>query len=240
MSAATLNVQAPALATAYAPGRRRSPRALGVALAFHAVAAWGVVQLDAVREVVLDAAPLVVQIVGAEAPAAAAPPPSLPPPPKTVALPPPPLATLPVVTVEASPTPLPPVVATPAPSPAPAAVTAPSTATAAVAAAPLAPAPVAAAPRQIPPSAIQYVVAPSPEYPRASRRLRETGRVVVRAYISEAGMPERVQVDKSSGFPLLDEAALAAVRKARFKPWLDNGQATAGWALVPLSFDLDT
>ena len=37
-----------------------------------------------------------------------------------------------------------------------------------------------------------------------------------------------------------DLVALAAVRKTRFKPWLDNGLASAGWALVPLSFDLDT
>ena len=45
---------------------------------------------------------------------------------------------------------------------------------------------------------------------------------------------------RSSGFARLDEAAIAAVLKARFRPYSDNGQPLAGWALVPLSFDLQT
>ena len=47
------------------------------------------------------------------------------------------------------------------------------------------------------------------------------------------------QVDRSSGHPRLDEAVLAAVRQARFKPYTENGQAVSGWALVPLEFELE-
>jgi len=59
----------------------------------------------------------------------------------------------------------------------------------------------------------------------------------VRVYIDTAGLPQDVQVGISSGFARLDEAALAAVRKARFKPYTENGQPAAGWAVVPANFE---
>lgn len=96
-----------------------------------------------------------------------------------------------------------------------------------------------APPKLIPASAVQYLVPPQLEYPRISRRLRETGKAVVRVYIDEAGLPQQVQVSKSTGSSALDEAALNAVRKARFKPYTENGQPTPGWAFIPLSFDLE-
>jgi protein TonB len=80
---------------------------------------------------------------------------------------------------------------------------------------------------------------PPIEYPRASRKLREAGRVIVRVYVDEAGMPRVTQVKRSSGFVRLDDAALEAVQKARFKPYIEHGMAVAGWALIPLDFDLE-
>ena len=84
---------------------------------------------------------------------------------------------------------------------------------------------------------MQYLVKPPLEYPRASARLRESGTVTVRAFIDENGIPRDVQVAKSSGFARLNEAAVAAVRQARFKPYVENGRPTAGWAFIPLVFD---
>jgi protein TonB len=94
-------------------------------------------------------------------------------------------------------------------------------------------------PKVIPASAVQYLVAPVVEYPRLSRRGREEGRVMVRVWIDEAGVPRTVQVSQSSGHPRLDEAAVAAVQTARFKPCSENGQPTAGWAYTPIDFDLE-
>ncbi len=99
---------------------------------------------------------------------------------------------------------------------------------------------VTAVPPTIPPEAIQYLVPPPLEYPRASRKLRETGRVLVRVLVDEAGMPRQAQIRTSSGHARLDAAALDAVHKARFKPYFDNGRPTAGWALIPFDFTLDT
>ena len=86
---------------------------------------------------------------------------------------------------------------------------------------------------------MQYLEPPVLEYPRASRRFNEAGRVMVRVYIDEAGMPRTVQVSQSSGFARLDDAALAAMKKARFKPYTENGRPTAGWAPAPIDFELE-
>ena len=95
-------------------------------------------------------------------------------------------------------------------------------------------------PKIIPASAVQYLGEPPvPEYPRLSIRAGETGRVMLRIYIDEAGLPRSVQVEKSSGHVRLDEAGAAAMKKARFKPYTENGQPVAGWAFVPLDFALE-
>jgi protein TonB len=86
---------------------------------------------------------------------------------------------------------------------------------------------------------VQYLELPAPEYPRLAKRNAESGRVMVRVYIDVAGMPRNVQVSTSSGFARLDEAAVSAVQKARFKPYTENGQPTAGWTYVPINFELE-
>ena len=113
-------------------------------------------------------------------------------------------------------------------------------ATAVIAAAPAPPEPPPAPqPKVIPASAVQYLEPIELEYPRLSRKLGETGRVLIRIFIDEAGLAKNVQVNRSSGHPRLDEAALSAVQKARFKPYTENGRAVAGWAFIPLEFELE-
>ncbi|XVJ71627.1 MAG: energy transducer TonB [Rhizobacter sp.] len=104
-----------------------------------------------------------------------------------------------------------------------------------IALAPLQPAP----PKLIPPSMVRYIEPPTPTYPTASRRLGESGTVVVRVFVDETGLPRTVQVAQSSGFVRLDEAAVTAVQQARFVPYTENGQATAGWARIPFPFELE-
>ena len=94
-------------------------------------------------------------------------------------------------------------------------------------------------PKLIPASALQYLDAAPPEYPRTSRRLNETGTVTLRVYIDERGLPSTVQVSRGSGFARLDESALAAVKKWRFKPYSENGAPMAGWAVIPVIFELE-
>jgi protein TonB len=220
-------------------GHRRSPMALATVLALHLMGVWALLQLGPVRQAIHEAAPLMVRIAGPEVTAPMPPKPL--PTPKLPAPPPLPMPAVPAVpsverTVpDAAPSPQ--TVSAPQPEQHTAEATPTLTMATPTAAAPVPTAP--PVPRQLPPSAVQYLVPPQADYPRASRRLRETGRVVVRVLIGTSGLPERVQVEKSSGHPLLDDAALNAVRQARFKPYIENGQPQPGWALIPLSFDLD-
>jgi len=72
-------------------------------------------------------------------------------------------------------------------------------------------------PKVLPSSAVGFLVRPSAVYPPASLELGESGTVTMMLLIDEQGRPKDVQVTKSSGYPRLDRAAVAAVREARFK-----------------------
>lgn len=85
---------------------------------------------------------------------------------------------------------------------------------------------------------VEYAQFEPPVYPPLSRRLGEQGLVVVRVHIDETGRPVEVAVSISSGFPRLDEAAVRAVRAARFRPRVDGNRARPAYALVPIRFDL--
>ena len=76
---------------------------------------------------------------------------------------------------------------------------------------------------------------PSPVYPRISQRRGEQGRVVLRVLISPLGQVANVVVRSSSGHPRLDDAAVEAMRQARFRPYTENGIAYK--ALVDIPFD---
>lgn len=48
-----------------------------------------------------------------------------------------------------------------------------------------------------------------------------------------------MQIEQSSGFFRLVEAALAAVLRARFRPYLRHRRPTEDWALIPIRFELE-
>ncbi|MES2887999.1 MAG: energy transducer TonB [Pseudomonadota bacterium] len=160
-------------------------------------------------------------------------------PPAPVKAPAPEAESVPVTTDAAAPAPAPtPTAAAPAPSEALMAA-APG---AGVATPTSAPSPAAVAEAEaptIPSQSVQYLVPPQPRYPAASRRLEEAGEVLVQVWVTEGGLPQKVQVRRSSGFQRLDAAAVAAVEGARFKPYVTAGRPTAGWTYIPLSFDLE-
>jgi protein TonB len=79
---------------------------------------------------------------------------------------------------------------------------------------------------------------PHPRYPAAAQRRGQTGKVVIRVVISADGGVVKAVIEKSSGHALLDDAALEAVRKARFKPYTENGVAYSARADIPIDFVL--
>lgn len=215
------------------PGARRALVA-GMAVA-HLVAGWALLQVPAVRQAAGQFAPIMVELI-APAPEAPAPPPPPKPTPRT---PPPPA---PVIAAAPAPIPQPaPVFTAPPPPPEPPALPAPTAAPAPPAppAPPLPPAPAPAAPRQVVLTETDWIRAPALDYPLASRRLREQGVVLVRALIDPRGVPRQVQLQKSSGYPRLDQEALGKAATARVKPRTENGVPFEFWIVMPLAFELD-
>ena len=83
---------------------------------------------------------------------------------------------------------------------------------------------------------VEYVRPPAPVYPRESSRRHEYGTVLLRVLVDPVGRPAQIQVERSSGYVRLDDAARDAVRKAMFRPHEVNGVAQAAQVLIPIEF----
>lgn len=88
--------------------------------------------------------------------------------------------------------------------------------------------------------AVNYLRQPRPVYPAFSKRAGETGKVMLEVLIDEQGVPLKISILTSSGSPRLDDAAVTAVRGARFTPQLNSeGVAVRSLAHVPVDFQLE-
>jgi protein TonB len=95
---------------------------------------------------------------------------------------------------------------------------------------------VPAAPRTV--SGVQYIRPPAPDYPALSRRMKEEGTVRLRILVNESGRAQNVDVEKSSNFTRLDNAAREAVQLALFKPHLEDGRPVPVYVSIPINFSL--
>lgn len=84
-----------------------------------------------------------------------------------------------------------------------------------------------------------YLRNPAPAYPLAARRVGQQGTATVRVLVTTEGLPARVNLEKSSGSPSLDNAAVEAVKGWRFKPALRGTEPVEGEVLVPIVFRLE-
>jgi protein TonB len=78
-----------------------------------------------------------------------------------------------------------------------------------------------------------------PEYPWTARVQGHQGRVVLSVWVSAEGEADRLAVLRSSGYPSLDRAAVAAVQAWRFRPARRGGYDTGSLLYVPVVFRLD-
>jgi protein TonB len=80
-----------------------------------------------------------------------------------------------------------------------------------------------------------HLIAPiRPEYPQIARITHTEGTVVIEAIISQTGTIESTRV--LSGPPMFQRAALDAVRQARYRPFLLNGQPTEVQTTITINF----
>lgn len=91
---------------------------------------------------------------------------------------------------------------------------------------------------QLPSSAADYLNNPAPVYPAISQRLGEQGKVVIRVLITKDGSARQAEIQESSGFDRLDQAALRAVMGWRYVPGRRTGVPQDMWFNVPINFAL--
>lgn len=95
------------------------------------------------------------------------------------------------------------------------------------------------APVTLPHLNADYLNNPAPDYPSTSRQSGEQGRVLMRALIDAEGRVERIELRKTSGYNLLDQAALDTVKNWRFVPAYRGKQPVSAWIVIPISFTLE-
>jgi periplasmic protein TonB len=83
-----------------------------------------------------------------------------------------------------------------------------------------------------------YLKNPEPVYPTLARRRHQEGLVLLMVNVTAQGRVARVEVKKSSGFFLLDDAAVQAVRDWEFQPARLGSRALESKIEVPVRFEL--
>jgi protein TonB len=78
----------------------------------------------------------------------------------------------------------------------------------------------------------------APVYSLTARALGEQGQVFLRVLVLDNGVPGQVTVAKTSGFSMLDEAAVTAVRGWHFQPALKDGVPVASVMSYWFRFEL--
>jgi protein TonB len=84
-----------------------------------------------------------------------------------------------------------------------------------------------------------YLRNPAPRYPASARRAGTQGTVTLRVQVTREGLAARVDVEKSSGSPHLDAAAVEAVKAWRFVPARQGAEPVESRVLVPIVFRLE-
>ncbi|TAG08939.1 MAG: energy transducer TonB [Verrucomicrobia bacterium] len=77
-----------------------------------------------------------------------------------------------------------------------------------------------------------------PTFPNSLLKKGVGGRVLISCSVDAKGQITAATIHQSSGQPLLDDAALKAVRKWKFKPASNSGKAIASKCIVPFNFEV--
>lgn len=77
-----------------------------------------------------------------------------------------------------------------------------------------------------------------PRYPKLAQRRNQQGVVMLDVIVDERGDPITVAILESSGFPILDKAAIDAVKRWSFKPEQRNSQFVKSRVHIPVAFEI--
>ena len=91
---------------------------------------------------------------------------------------------------------------------------------------------------QITPPVVIYKV--SPKYPDEARKKYLEGKVLLKMTVSNEGIVSDAEVVESSGYDILDEAAINAVKEWRFTPAKENSEAISAEVVMPIIFKIQS
>lgn len=77
-----------------------------------------------------------------------------------------------------------------------------------------------------------------PNYPARAKTLGQQGLVELLVEVDRKGLVKELALKKSSGYSMLDEAALTAVKSWEFIPASDGGHAVNSKVVVPVRFEI--
>lgn len=86
---------------------------------------------------------------------------------------------------------------------------------------------------------VRYARVVKPKYPRKARTEEWEGTTVLKVRVDRGGRPGLIAVDRTSGFEILDRAAMRAMRRWEFHPARNGDRTVASWVEVPVSFRLE-
>jgi len=85
-------------------------------------------------------------------------------------------------------------------------------------------------------SPVKYLTRAPLNYPSTAQRLKQEGVVRVSVYVESNGKAVTIKIQHSSGFPLLDEAAIRCARQSSYQPASSNGKSVAAWVDASFRF----
>ena len=85
-----------------------------------------------------------------------------------------------------------------------------------------------------------YIQNPPPPYPELARQMHQEGIVMLSVDVNKEGDPVSVGIIQSSGFHMLDQAALNAVRHWKFQPGRVGDLSVESMVNIPIRFKLNS
>lgn len=77
-------------------------------------------------------------------------------------------------------------------------------------------------------------------YPEIAKEAGIEGTVYIQSYIDEKGVVQNCVINKGMPGTGLDEAAMDAIKKTKFKPALQGDRKVGVWIAIPVTFKLNT
>ncbi len=89
------------------------------------------------------------------------------------------------------------------------------------------------------PAMIDFKTCSRPAYPADELRAKHTGMVKLNFLVGADGTVRKAEIRTSSGYPALDQAALASLSRCRFTPGTSGGAPAEKWAPVQYRWSIE-